>query len=262
VLREAFRNKNVRIALSHAINREEIKEIIYFGLFDPSGYSFGPPNPYYSNEAHMKYSEYDPKKSRALLEDAGYRDTDGDGYREFKDGIRIEMNINVTSTKKMGVDVCEIVAEHWGGIGIKANLNPMLRELIWPHFLNGEFDIHNWGQSGHTDPLGEMFMWIITGPKTPYWHRNAQSEGPDWLHEATRNAERVLTTVDPAKVREYMIRIRDLHTDNIPVIVVGSAYFVWGANSRLGNVPWTSTNAYVYRGWGRSLYNEQIYIKQ
>ena len=105
-------------------------------------------------------------------------------------------------------------------------------------------------------------MWVISSPKTPYWHRNAQSEGPNWLHEASRHIERVLTTVNPAKVREYMIGLRDLHTDNIPVIVAGSTYFVWGAHTRLGNVPWTSTHAYVYRGWGRSLYNEQIYIKQ
>jgi len=262
VLREAFRNKNVRIALSHAINREEIKEIVYYGLFDPSGYSFGPPNPYYSKEAHMKYSAYDPVKSRALLEESGYRDTDGDGYREFKDGSRFEMNINVASTQKVGADICELVSEHWEKIGIKANLNPMLRELITARWLSGEFDIHHWGQTGHTDPLGQIFMWVISSPKTPYWHRNAQSEGPNWLHEASRHIERVLTTVNPAKVREYMIGLRDLHTDNIPVIVAGSTYFVWGAHTRLGNVPWTSTHAYVYRGWGRSLYNEQIYIKQ
>jgi peptide/nickel transport system substrate-binding protein len=261
-LREAFRNKNVRVALSHAINREEIKEIVYYGLFIPSGYSFGPPNPYYSKEAHMKYSAYDPEKSRALLEEAGYRDTNGDGFREFKDGTRFEMNINVTSTQKIGVDVCELVSEHWGAIGIKANLNPMLRELISARWLSGDFDIHHWLQAGHTDPLGQMFMWVISSPNTPYWHRNALREGPDWLHEATRHVERVLTTVDPAKVREYMTGLRDLHTDNIPVIVAGSTYFVWGAHTRLGNVPWTSTHAYVYRGWGRSLYNEQIYIKQ
>ena len=48
----------------------------------------------------MKYSEFDPEKSRALLEKSGYRDTDGDGFREFKDGTRFEMNINVTSTQK------------------------------------------------------------------------------------------------------------------------------------------------------------------
>ena len=88
-----------------------------------------------------------------------------------------------------------------------------------------------------------------------------KKRGPEWLDDVTRYIKLAVTTVDAAELRGYMNLIRDLHTDNIPVIVVGSEYFVWGANSRLGNVPWTSTNAYVYRGWDRSLFNEQIYIK-
>ena len=262
MLREAFRNKNVRMGLSHAINREEIKEIIYFGLLLPSGYSFGPLDPYFSEEVYKKYSEYNPDLARELLDREGYLDTDGDGFRELKDGSRFELNIDVTSSQKIAVDVCELVSEHWKAIGIKANLNPALRDIIIPRRLNGEFDIHTWVQEGHTDILGRMFDYGITGPIFPFWHRNAQKEGPAWLHEVTRYINLAITTVDATELRGYMNRIRDLHTDNIPVIVVGSAYFVWGASSRLGNVPWTSTNAYVYRGWGRSLYNEQIYIKQ
>ncbi len=262
MLREAFRNKNVRMALSHAINREEIKEIIYFGLLEPSGYSFGPPDPYFSEEVYKKYSEYNPDLARELLDREGYLDTDSDGFRELKDGSRFELNIDVTSSQKISVDVCELVSEHWKEIGIKANLNPALRDIIWPRRLNGEYDIHHWEQEGHTDILGRMFDWAIMGPTVPFWHRNAQKEGPEWLHEVTRYVKLAATTVDAAKLRGYMNAIRDLHTDHIPVIVVGSAYFVWGANSRLGNVPWTSTNAYVYRGWGRSLYNEQIYIRE
>ncbi len=262
MLREAFRNKNVRMGLSHAINREEIKEIIYFGLLLPSGYSFGPLDPYFSEEVYKKYSEYNPELARELLDREGYRDSDGDGFRELKDGSRFELNIDVTSSQKIAVDVCELVSEHWKAIGIKANLNPALRDIIIPRRLNGEFDIHTWVQEGHTDILGRMFDYGITGPIFPFWHRNAQQEGPEWLHEATRYINLAITTVDAAKLRGYMNHIRDLHTDNIPVIVVGSAYFVWGASSRLGNVPWTSTNAYVYRGWGRSLYNEQIFIRQ
>ena len=74
-------------------------------------------------------------------------------------------------------------------------------------------------------------MWAITGPTAPYWHRNAHKEGPDWLHDATRYIESVLTTTDPAKVREYMIRVRDLHTDNIPVIATLARLILSGART-------------------------------
>ena len=52
VLRDAFRDIRVRIALSHAMNREEISQIVYHGLLEPGGYSFGPSNAFYSREDH------------------------------------------------------------------------------------------------------------------------------------------------------------------------------------------------------------------
>ena len=87
-LREAFRNRDVRVAMSHAINREEINQIVYHGLLDPSGYSFAPSNPHYAEAAYRKYSAFDPALSRDLLDRAEYRDTDGDGWRELLDGSR------------------------------------------------------------------------------------------------------------------------------------------------------------------------------
>ena len=259
-LREAFRNRDVRIALSYAINREEINQIVYHGLLDPAGYSFAPSNPHYSEAAYRKYSKFDSDKSRDLLDKAGYRDTDGDGWRELKDGSRFELNIDVVPG--VGVDVSELVSEHWRSIGIKANLNISLRDIVWPRRLNGEFDIHHWGLEGPADPLGRLNDWAIMAPTVPFWHRNASREGPAWLHEATMRIKKVLTTVDPIAVHEHMTKVRDLHTDNVPVIVVGSAYSIWGASTRLGNVPMQGSAADVHRGWGRPVFHEQIFIKQ
>ena len=260
ILREAIRNLKVRIAMSHAINREEINQIIYHGLLDLSGYAFGPSNPFFSETAYRKYSKYDPEKSRTLLDEAGYPDADGDGYRELKDGSRFELNIDVTPG--VGVDVSELVAEHWRDIGIKTNLNISLRDIIWPRRLNGEFDVHQWGLEGPADPLGRLNDWAIMASTVPFWHRNASEEGPAWLHEATRLIKGTLTTIDSARVREYMTKVRDLHTNNVPVIVVGSAYSIWGASTRLGNVPYDGTGADVHRGWSRPVFHEQVFIKQ
>ena len=58
-----------------------------------------------------------------------------------------------------------------------------------------------------------------------------------------------------------MTEVRDLHTDNIPHIVLGFPNHVWGANKRLGNVPYQNTAASVHRGWSRANIHEQVYIK-
>ena len=55
-LRKAFRNRDVRIALSHAIDREEISQTLYQGTLIPAGYSLAPSSPYFSEEASRAFT--------------------------------------------------------------------------------------------------------------------------------------------------------------------------------------------------------------
>ena len=262
-LREAFRNKNVRIAFSHAINREEIDEIVFHGLLDPSGYSFGPISPYFSPKAYKKYAEYDPDKSRRLLDSEGYVDTDGDGIRELRNGSRFELTIDFVHPGGMfnGQPVSELVADHWRAIGIKVNLNGSLRDIIVPRRYNSEYDVHYWGLEGPNAPLTYPIGWAILAKNVPYWHQKAWDEGPPWLREATQYVRLAMTTVDTAKLRTYMTRVRDLHTENVPIITIGSAYHVWGASSRLGNIPYQNVADNAFLGWSRPVFHEQIFVK-
>jgi hypothetical protein len=67
--------------------------------------------------------------------------------------------------------------------------------------------------------------------------------------------------LDTVEVRAAMEEARDLTTVNVPGINVGFVYRVWGANTRLGNVPEEATITDVYRGWSRPMFHEQIYVK-
>ena len=259
-LRRAFRDRRVRIALSLALNREEISQVLYHGLLVPCGYAYFPPNPYYTEETFRKYSGHDPEQARRLLENAGYRDTDGDGYREFADGSRFEFTLDVV-TQRGTTDMAELVTDYWREIGIKINTFGALRDIIMPRRLNGEFDVHYWWFEGPDDPLGQLSEWAITAPNTPFWHRTASQDAPKWLQEATRNFLLAATTTDTAEVRRHMVCARDLCTENIPAIVVGASYRVWGANKRLGNVPDDVSFVEIHGAWGRPLTVEQIFIK-
>ena len=259
-LREAFRDRRVRIALSHALNREEINQILYHGLLEPSGFSFTRGSPYFSEEAYRKYTAYDPGKARRLLDEAGYTDGDDDGYRELKNGDRFELTIDVTPG--FDVDISELVAEQWAAVGIKTSLNIALRDIVWPRRLSGEFDVHYWILDGLADPLSRLNDFTSINPNRPFWHRTASEEGPEWLRKATRLLQKALTTVDSVQLRTHMTRARDLYTENIPIIVIGSPYQLWGASTRLGNVPYEITKATERRGWGRPVFHEQIFIRQ
>jgi peptide/nickel transport system substrate-binding protein len=258
-LRRAFRDRNVRMALSHAMNRVEIGEILYSGLLQPAGFAFAPASRFYSEEAAQKYVEFDPALARQLLEEAGYIDRDGDGIRELDDGSPFSVTLDVIPG--MGVDVCQLVAEHWRDVGVKVNLYVALRDIVGALTESGDFEIH-WWWSTSDDALVKRENWAILGKNQPNWHREAATDGPPWLFEATRLIEEAGITVDTARVRTNMNRVRDIYAEEVPRLVLGFAYHVWGASTRLGNVPEESTTADPYRGWSRPVFHEQIFIRE
>jgi peptide/nickel transport system substrate-binding protein len=257
-LKRAFRDIKVRMALSHALNREEVGEILYHGLLEPAGYSFAPTSRYYSERAAQTYARYDPELAGRLLDEVGYADTDGDGIRELDDGSPFTVTIDVVPG--MGIDFCQLVSEYWRAIGIDVSLNVGLRDILWPRWSGGEFEVF-WWWSNSDDPTVNRRGWSIAGDKLPYWHREASTEGPPWLHEVTRMVEAAGTTVDTALVRTYMNRVRDLATEHVPLIGLGFANHIWGASTRLGNVPEENTTMHGNRGWSRPVFHEQIYIR-
>jgi peptide/nickel transport system substrate-binding protein len=261
--REAIRDIRVRQALSHAIDREEITEILYHGiLLEPCGYSLNRGSPYFSEEAYRKFTEFDPERANALLEAAGYIDADGDGWREFKGGSRFELILDYGSDDSAKANLAEFVRGYWEKIGIKIHLNGGKKEIIYVRALNGDFEVNLRMISAPSDPAQRPNFWAITSPQNPFWHRNASDEGPDWLREATGLLEGVLSSVDEEQNRLNMERFRDLHTDNIPAVGIGSQYRVWAASTRLGNVPFDLVYDNDYHGWGGSLHLPQVYIKQ
>lgn len=261
--KNAIRDIRVRKALSHALNREEIAQIVFHGLLlEPCGYSLNRGSPFFSEETYRKYTEYNPERAGALLEEAGYFDTDSDGFREFKDGSRFELTIDYYVEKPIMRNLGELAKDYWENIGIKVHLNGGKLEIIYDRGLNGEFEVYLKSVSAPSDPAQRPNYWAITSPQNPFWHRNAMTEGPDWLRKSTSLLQIVLASIDEGEIRTSMERFRDLHTDNIPAIGIGSQYRVWAASTRLGNVPYDIVYDNDYHGWGGALHLCQIFIKE
>lgn len=95
VIKSAFRDLNFRRAVSIGINRQEIGDLFYAGLFNPNGSSLSPESGYRSDADGQLWAQYDPEGARAMLEEAGYVDSDGDGFREAPGGEALQPIIEV-----------------------------------------------------------------------------------------------------------------------------------------------------------------------
>jgi ABC-type transport system substrate-binding protein len=148
-LRKVFQNRDFRVALSHAINRQEIIDTVYVSQGEP--WQAGPrkESEYYDEQLAKQYTEFDQKKANDLLDKAGYK-KGPDGFRQRADGKRIAIAIEVASAGVTStvVDAMKLVAGHWQAVGIDAQLKPEDRSLLYTRKNANEHDCVVWGGDG------------------------------------------------------------------------------------------------------------------
>ena len=152
--RKLIRTRDFRLALSYAIDRKRVNDVVYFGLGAVSQAVTSPYSPWgRTTDAGKQLMEqwrnlaveHDPDKANKLLDGIGLDKKDADGFRLGADGKRISYVIITGSTPdSRAVDVLEFVTEDWKKIGIEAKINSMDWASFWPKFSTGEYDIAGW----------------------------------------------------------------------------------------------------------------------
>ena len=151
-----FTDVKVRQAVAFGINRQVIIDEVLFGktvvmnTFLPADHWAYPPN----GEGLEAY-EYDPAKSAALLDEAGWT-LGADGVRE-KDGRKFEVQLYTTENNATRQSVVQIIQENLKEVGIEVVLNFVPGSAVL--FKNGADGI----LSGRTYDLG-MYAWV-SGPE-------------------------------------------------------------------------------------------------
>ncbi len=154
LLNAFFNTRDVRIAVSYAINREEINELIWNGMLKPRQYSPLPMSPSYYPKLSNAYIEYDPAKANQLLDAAGYDKKGGDGIRLFPDGTPISFIIEGTADAGTpDEDSVQLVCKYLGAVGIKATYKYFERALYTEHFSANEIEAAYWGGDRTVLPL-------------------------------------------------------------------------------------------------------------
>jgi peptide/nickel transport system substrate-binding protein len=133
-----FQDVRVRQAIDFAIDRREIVKGVLYGLGEAANGPYKPGTWQYDDK--IKPRPYDPEKARALLAEAGWRDTDGDGLLD-KDGKPFAFSIITNQGNTQRIKCGVIIQQRLREIGIKVEL----RTVEWAAFIKefvdkGRFD--------------------------------------------------------------------------------------------------------------------------
>jgi peptide/nickel transport system substrate-binding protein len=158
----------VRQAIRMAVDVDTVNNDVFHGLAHPVWTEFFRP-PYV---CEVPRPAFDPQAARALLEEAGWTDTDSDGIREChgcanaENGYKMEMEFITYAEYGEPLELTQqLIAEMLRNIGIKMNISVVEGSLLWDRAENGgieqsgNFDIDLWdkGYSG-VDPTDDLWQ--------------------------------------------------------------------------------------------------------
>lgn len=159
-----FSDKKIRIALDYAVNKEEIINMIFFGLAKPITGPFIIDSWAYNDNISLR--EFNPQKAKQILKEAGWSDLDKNGILD-KNGLKFEFTIITNQGNDQRIKTAEIIQKRLKDIGIKVKI----KVLEWSVFLAECVEKRNF------DVV--LLGWSLSLDPDPFdiWHSSKTKEG-------------------------------------------------------------------------------------
>jgi len=136
--RKLNRDVRFRRALSLAIDREELSEVLYNGQAKPSANTIMPRSPLFRPELATKWAAYDVNAANKLLDEVGLNKKGGDGIRLLPNGRPALIALEHSSEKADEVDNMLLVRDHWKKVGIRVELRAQTTDNFRLRTTSGE----------------------------------------------------------------------------------------------------------------------------
>jgi len=153
----------VRQAIAMAIDRDSINKDLMLGLTKTPA-SYWDALPFY-NDPPLENYKYDPEAAKALLDEAGWTDSNNDGVRD-KDGVDLEIGYG-TTIREVRQSVQAVIQQQLAAVGIKVNLFSYESDVFFASFADngptytGELDMQEWSDAPlFPDP--DIYYWLCS----------------------------------------------------------------------------------------------------
>ena len=222
----------LRQALAYGLDIKQMVKAFYDGLREKATSSVPPVfEKYYPKD--LAGFPYDPEKAKKLLDEAGYKDVNGDGYREDKNGKPFEIKIAAMSGGDIAEPLVQFYIQQWKEIGIKGVLTTG-RLIEFNSFYekvkadDPEIDVFfaAWGTGSD---LNAMKLKV---PRAPFNYPRFVSEENTKLMEDTANPK---TLTDPNYKAEAYKRWLAYYINQAVEVPLTYRYEVFPINKRVKN---------------------------
>ncbi len=226
----------VRLGLAHAVNQEDLIEVLGgAGITPPQTQYFSPSSPFYSEAVEEAWPTYDPEVAQSLL-DEYVNDPERSDGKAAGDPIAVDFNCPPDPSL---IELSQAYQAFWGALGVDVTLNSVeqaahIGNAIGspdsdPPFL-GDFMINCWRMGGEGDPYTTLSIAFGDVPTEPLNFTNYMSDTVDEQLE-------VLRTSSDADERFAAVEAIGLEfAEQVPNVWTGGTAVLIGALPNLNNI--------------------------
>lgn len=226
------KDPKVRQAIAYAIDRQALIDGLFYGRGSVINSPIATQFDAYDDKNPPQY-KHDPEEAKKLLDEAGYVDKDGDGFREDPEGKEWVLNLNYPLGNKDRERSAPIIQEFLEAVGIKIELvqpkeAPVYFEDLDVNSTGWDLFLIGWSlDSSDPDPGG---IWRSDVPYNyPRWNNETadakvaeSNKPPEAFDKAYRNE----------KLSEWQV----MFGEDLPAVLLYAKNSLWAYNSRLQGV--------------------------
>jgi peptide/nickel transport system substrate-binding protein len=229
-----FMDVRFRRAISHAINRDGIVKSVLQGRGVPLYEPYTSANKVWFDPNVPKFS-YDPAKAKALLDEMGLVDRNGDGIRDTPDGKTVEFTLHTNSENNLRKSFGTVITENLKAVGVRVNFQPLeFNTLITRLREDYQYESILLGLSSAVppDPALSTNVYRSSG-LTHNWYPKQKSPATPAEAEMDRLMNVVVQEHDFAKRKAAMDRVQEIIGENQFCIYIVNRNLYLGLRNRV-----------------------------
>jgi len=236
-----LKDKAIRYAIEYATDKQKAKEMFYDNAGEIGTTFMNPGDKYHYQPSADELRSYDIEKAKAVLDEAGYKDVNGDGVLESKDGKKLSFDLICIADNTEEVKYGQLIKAGCQEAGIEINLVTMDSGALIDAAEIYDFDMFIWGWGTDVDPTIILSVLneksIDTGFNEPGWVNKEYDQLVKEQATIMDEADRIKMVQEAQKIvyedAPYIILIYDNYTqayrsdkwEGLKVIPDGGTYF-------------------------------------
>lgn len=212
-----LRERALREAIAHAVNRNDFIDAVYQGSAEPVAGLITPGNRAW-HAPDVAPRAWSVDRASALLDGLGLTDRDGDGVRDDAAGRPARFSVLVQQGHTSRQLAMTWLQETLRPLGLQMDIVPLDAQAIFTRSQAGDYDaIYHALPATDTDPAGLGVFWLSSGP-LHLWHPNQPTPATAWEAEIDRLFAAQRASVDAGERRRLMQQAQQVFDRELPAL--------------------------------------------